>query len=228
MKSWFPFTDYDFYAYITSGVIAIASVDYTIFGGILVNRTEWTVVQGVFWTMLSYLVGHITAGLSSFVLEQTITKRVFRSPSLILLGLTSPRWFEKLFSSLFAREYAPLPKPSREEIIQKLCSKLQCNQANLTDAETMFHTAFSVARYEASSELRLNQFMNLYGLCRNVAFAFVLASILLIWKFNSHPAPADGWLTAAAVIMAVGMYGRFLKFYSAYTRETFRAFGRKD
>lgn len=228
MKSWFPFTDYDFYAYITSGVILIASVDYTLFGGVLVNRTEWTVVQGVFWTMLSYLVGHITAGLSSFLLEQTITKKVFRSPSLIVLGLSSPRWFEKLFSSLFAQEYSPLPSPSCDEVIRKLSGKLQCDRATLPDAETMFQAAFSVARYEASSELRLNQFMNLYGFCRNVAFAFVLASILLTWKLSFHPAPADGWLIAAAVIMAIGMYGRFLKFYAAYTREIFRAFGRKD
>lgn len=228
MKDWFPFTDYDFYAYITAGVIVIASFDYALFGSVLVSRTEWTVVQGVFWTMLSYLVGHITAGLSSFLFEQTLTKKVFRSPILIILGLKSPRWFERLFSSLFAHEYSPFPSFSSDGVIEKLTGKLNCDRANLPDAETLFQTAFSVARYEASSELRLNQFMNLYGFCRNVAFAFVLASILLTWKLNFHPAPADGWLIAAAVIMAIGMYGRFLKFYSAYTRETFRAFGRKD
>ncbi len=91
MKSWFPFTDYDFYAYITAGVIVIAGLDYALFGGVLVNRSEWTVVQGVFWSMISYLVGHITAGLSSFLLEQNAIKKAFRAPVLIILNLRKLR-----------------------------------------------------------------------------------------------------------------------------------------
>jgi hypothetical protein len=227
MKSWFPFTDYEFYAYIMSGVIVIAGVDYALFGGVLVNRTEWTVVQGIFWTMISYLVGHISAGLSSFALEQILVKRVFRAPESIILGLQKPRWFESVFKSLFAREYSAFPQPNCDDILDKLAASLKCDRASLNDLEAMFQTAFSVSRYEPTSEVRLNQFMNMYGLCRNVAFAFVLVTLLLIWKRVCNPAPMDDWLLTGASVMAVGMFGRFLKFYSAYTRETLRTFGRK-
>lgn len=226
MRSWFPFTDYDFYAYLTSGVIVIASVDYTMFGGSLVNRTEWTVAQGVFWTMLSYLVGHVTAGPSSFLLEQILAKEVFKSPSLVVLGLAPPRSLEKFLSALFAREYSPLPENFRSQITEKLSKFGSSSLVDPPDSEALFQAAFSVARYEPSSELRLNQFMNLYGLCRNVAFAFIVAATLLTWKINCDPKPMDGWLLAAALIMFVGMYGRFIKFYSAYTREVYRAFAR--
>lgn len=227
MKSWFPFTDYEFYAYITSGVIVIAGVDYTLFGGVLVNRTEWTIVQGVFWTMISYLVGHITAGLSSFALEQTLVKKVFRAPELIILGLQKPRLFERAFKSLFAREYSAFPQTNSDQIIEKLAASLKCDRASLTDPEAMFQTAFSISRYESTSEVRLNQFMNLYGFCRNTAFAFLLVAALLVWKMTFSPVAMDNWLLIGALVMAVGMFGRFLKFYSAYTRETLRTFGRK-
>lgn len=227
MKNWFPFTDYEFYAYITSGVIVISGIDYTLFGGILVNRAEWTVVQGVFWTMISYLVGHIAAGLSSFALEQTLVKKIFRAPELIILGLKEPRWFEKLFKSLFASEYARFPQQNCDDILDKLATSLKCDRSLLTNPEAMFQTAFSVSRYEPTSEARLNQFMNLYGLCRNVAFAFLLVTFLLIWKRIFSPNPMDGWLLVGASVMSVGMFGRYLKFYSAYTRETLRTFGRK-
>ncbi len=227
MKSWFPFTDYEFYAYITSGVIVIAGVDYALFGSMLVNRTEWTIVQGVFWTMISYLVGHITAGLSSFSLEQTLVKKVFRAPELVILGLSQPRWFERIFKSLFALEYSAFPPAICDEILDRFATKLNCDRASVTDPETMFQTAFAVARYEPTSEARLNQFMNLYGLCRNVAFAALLVAVLLVWKRICSPVPIDGPLLLAALALAVGMFGRFLKFYAAYTRETLRAFGRK-
>ena len=227
MKNWFPFTDYDFYAYISAGVIVIAGIDYTLFGAVLVGRAEWTIVQGVFWTMFSYLVGHITAGLSSFALEQMLINKVFCSPVLIILGLRKPRWFERLFKLLFAREYSAFPTENSDMILDKLASSLKCERSSLRDSETIFQTAFLVSRYETTSEVRLNQFMNQYGLCRNVAFAFLLVAVLLAWKRLCQPAEMDGWLLLGSLLMAGGMYGRFLKFYSAYSREILRTFGRK-
>lgn len=228
MKNYFPFTDYDFYAYITAGVIVIAGLDYSLFGGLLVNRTEWTVVQGVFWVMISYLVGHLTAGPSSFFLEQKLTNKLLTAPTMVILGLRETGWFGKLLGALFAREYSAFPSVACDEIQDKLAKKLDCERSALSDHETIFHTAFVDARYEVSSDLRMNQFMNLYGMCRNVAFSFLLISLLLIFKVSIHSNPADRWLLAGSLVMAIGMYGRFLKFYACYTREAFRAFGRKN
>ena len=57
MKQWFPFTDYEFYAYIAAGMLLVAAVDYTFGGAVLTNRAEWTVVQIVFWAVIAYLAG---------------------------------------------------------------------------------------------------------------------------------------------------------------------------
>jgi hypothetical protein len=87
MKQWFPFTDYDFYAYLTSGMLLIAAFDYTFGGGVLVERTEWTVVQIVFWTAVAYLIGQLLAGPSAAVLEHGIASALLRPPLAVLLGL---------------------------------------------------------------------------------------------------------------------------------------------
>lgn len=226
MKNWFPFTDYDFYAYITAGVILIASIDYTFGGSILVSRAEWSVVQGIFWTMISYIVGHVIAGLSSFFMEQLLLKKIFTNPVQVILGLRRSKWFEKPFRYLFAREFSPFPEAFSAKITKKLEAAIGSNKAALDDPETLFQTAFSVARYAKDSELRLDQFMNLYGMCRNVAFVGLIAAVLLWIRAWHSESPSDVGMAWTAFAVALGMFGRFVKFYSAYTREVLRAFER--
>lgn len=222
MKDWFPFTEYDFYAYITAGAILIAAIDYTLANGNLVSRADWSIVQAIFWTMISYLVGHVTAGFSSFFMEQLLLKRVFINPIIVILGIKEPRYFELLFKHLFATEYSPFP----ESVCQKIRTKLRTSIGDIKDPENIFQTAFAVARYESSSEARLNQFMNLYGLCRNVSFVALVSTALLWIKTYQSPNNQDAYLAWASIALAVGMFGRFIKFYSSYTREVLRAFER--
>jgi hypothetical protein len=114
MKQWFPFTDYDFYAYLTAGMLLIAAIDYTFAGAVLVQRTEWTVVQIAFWTAVAYLVGQLVAGPSAAVLEHGVARGLLHPPLAVCLGLRQRRRREKLAAALFAnREYAPLPAQVR-------------------------------------------------------------------------------------------------------------------
>ena len=59
MRDWFPLTNYEFYAFVASGMLLVASIDYCFADAVLVNRTEWTLVQIVFWTVVSYIAGQI-------------------------------------------------------------------------------------------------------------------------------------------------------------------------
>lgn len=226
MKNWFPFTDYDFYAYITSGVMLIAAVDYTFGGSVLVGRTEWTIIQGIFWTMISYLIGHVSAGLSSFFMEQILLKKLFTNPILAILGFKQSRWYELPFRYLFASEFSAFPETVSARINLKLKAEIGTNPLALQHPETLFQTAFSVARYDKDCEPRLDQFMNLYGFCRNTAFAAFVAALLLWIRTCQLNDPTDAYLALAALALGLGMFGRFIKFYSAYTREILRAFER--
>lgn len=226
MRTWFPFTDYDFYAYLTSGLILIATFDLAFFGGALVYRESWTFIEGVFWTIGCYLVGHVAAGLSSLILQQLAFAGPFASPEAMILGLKNPRVHERAIRRAFAVEYSELPTHISHAIIQKMQAEIGCEISAKTDRETIFQTAFSVSRYEASSKERLDTFMNLYGLCRNVSFSFLISFLIFFPSFIISRSVFDLSLSAISGFMAIGMFGRYLKFYSAYTREILRTFGR--
>ena len=229
MKQYFPFTDYDFYAYLTAGMLLIASVDYSFGGAVLIHRTEWTVVQITFWVAVAYLLGQIVAGPSSALLEHLVARKFLHSPLSIALGLAQPRWREKAAQRLFAnREYSPLPIQTRGRILDGAATALKVTVPEIIDPEAVFNVAFGVARGSTDTAGRLDQFRNLYGFSRNVAFVSIIACTLLLTRYSRLPAEPDkGLLLTGALVLAIGMFGRFLKFYAAYSREVLGAYSAK-
>jgi hypothetical protein len=226
LKDWFPFTDYDFYAYLTAGMLVIAAGDYTFGGAVLVDRTEWTVVQVVFWTAIAYVVGQLVASPSSALLEHLVTRRWLHPPIAIALGLKQRRWRERVLGWLFAdREYAPLPAQVRKRLLDGAAASLNVSAEEMRDPEAVFSVAFGLARSNTDAAARMDQFRNLYGFSRNVSFAGLVAAGLLGAKlFLAHDNHRLWWLLLLALIVAVGMFGRFLKFYAAYSREVLGAY----
>ena len=228
MKQWFPLTDYDFYAYLTAGMVLIAAVDYTCFGGVLVDRSQWTVVQAVFWAAVAYVAGHLIAGPSSGVIEHAFTRGFLHSPGSIMLGFAQPRWREKVFKWLFAqREYAPFPALLQTRIRKGAADALGVTPARLTHSEEVFQVAHPISRSNADAAGRMDNFRNQYGFCRNLSFTGLVSIGLLIWhRFDMPFDQKTPMLLVMAIILTVGMYGRFLKFYSAYSNEVLRAYGK--
>lgn len=224
MKEWFPFSNYDFYAYLTSGMIIIAAYDEVFMNSILAQQEEWTIASGVFWIAIAYLLGQIVAIPSSALLEHFLARGVLHSPASILLGTVAPRWREKAVSLIFgAREYQPFPIPNRENIINKIANCLRIDRSLVT-SESAFQCAYPYARSVEDTAIRLDNFLNQYGMCRNVSFASGVAAILLAFKAYNFPSEMSISLLIGAIILFIGLFGRFIKFYAAYAREVFRAF----
>lgn len=224
MKDWFPFTSYEFYAYLTAGMVTLAAVDRVYLGSMLANEVSWTVVNGAFWIAIAYLIGQILAIPSSSMLEHLLMRKWLRAPSRVLLGLDAPRWREVAVRWLFAaREYEPLPVATQNSIKRKVAAALTIAPVDV-QAEAAFHCAFPYARGVSDSATRLDNFMNQYGMCRNVSLASLIACILMIGQALSTGAREDWLIAIAALVLAVGLFGRFVKFYAAYAREVFRTF----
>lgn len=224
MKQWFPLTDYEFYAFLTAGMLLIAAIDYSVTGGVLVSRTDWTVVQGVFWTVVAYLVGQVCAAPSSALLEHLVARRWLTVPADIQLGLRHRNRAERILAALFApREYAPLSEAVRDLALQRAAAHLG-QPAAVLDGETVFQTAFHIARAVPDTAARLDRSINQYGLGRNIAFVGLLAIGLLAYRQMGTPTTEGAWLIAGAVILAVGMFGRFFKFYAAYSADVLRTY----
>ena len=226
MKTWFPFTSYDFYAYLTTGMLGLAAFDRVFMGSMLASMNDWTVVAVVFWTAIAYLVGQLIAIPSSALFEHLVARHLLVPPATILLGLRTPRVRETILARTFgAREYCPLPVANSTSILRKIADKLDV-QVGEVDGETAFQTAFPHARSAADTATRLDTFLNQYGMARNVSFASLIAAIMLIYDgyFNNDYLSLN--LAIVAIVLALGLFGRFLKYYAAYAREVFRTFDR--
>lgn len=224
MKDWFPLTSYEFYAYLTSGMVVLAAADHAFMDSALAHETDWKVVIAVFWAAIAYLIGHIVAIPSSAIFEHLIAKRVLRDPSAVILGLQSQRWRELCFGTILgAREYEPFPADYRLGILAKLARLLNVSETDL-QAEAAFQCAFTHARSNSDSAIRMDNFINQYGLCRNVSFASLIAAVFLTILACRTGNGNDIALAVGAAILSVGLFARFIKFYAAYTREVFRAF----
>ena len=68
MRNWFPFSDYDFYAYITSGFALMFAIDFLFNGGTIMLRPSWPVVQIVLAFALAYVLGQVRVIARSGVL----------------------------------------------------------------------------------------------------------------------------------------------------------------
>lgn len=226
MKDWFPLTSYEFYAYLTSGMVVLAAADRALMGSTLASHTDWKVVVAVFWAAIAYLIGHIVAIPSSAIFEHLIAKRLLRDPSTVILGLQPQRFRERCFgTAVGAREYEPLPADYRAGIITKLARALNVSEQNI-QADAAFQCAFSPARSIPDSASRMDTFLNQYGLCRNVSFASLIATVLLTILACRTGDHTDVLLALGAGVLALGLFIRFIKFYAAYTREVYRAFNK--
>ena len=224
MKTWFPFTSYDFYAYITTGMLALAAFDRVFMGSMLANEQDWSFVAIAFWTAIAYLTGQLLAIPSSAILEHVVARRILNPPASILLGLKNPRRREAVFTQAFgAREFVPLSVASQRSILRKVSEKLDIAVEEV-DAESAFQCAFPIARSSVDSATRLDTFLNQYGMARNVSFASLIAAFLLLYHGWAETDHVSTNLGIAAVILSIGMFGHFVKFYAAYAREVLRTF----
>lgn len=226
MKQWFPFTDYDFYAYLTAGLFLLLGLDLSITGGAIMLREDWPIVQIVMVIAAAYVVGQLSAGPSSTFVEHFLARRLLHSPATLQLGLKEPRWIERFFATFFiGRNYEPLPMAIRNRILTAAATTLKVPA--ITDPEEVFNLAYSAARGVPDAVARMDQFRNLYGFCRNVGFVSLVSAICLFARSWISPLPHGWWMATVALVVAVGMFGRFLKFYAEFAAEVLRTYGNK-
>ncbi|HEY1525427.1 MAG TPA: hypothetical protein VGH51_04245 [Candidatus Angelobacter sp.] len=80
-----PFSVYDFFAYLPSGIVLIAIGDYVMHLG-LAGREKVGSLMVIGLLVIAYVLGQVVAHLSSFIFEETLIARLLKKPSLILLG----------------------------------------------------------------------------------------------------------------------------------------------
>ncbi|AMV19634.1 hypothetical protein [Planctomyces sp. SH-PL14] len=214
-----PFSVYDFFAFLATGFIVLCAADYAFDLGWL-QKDKLPPGMIVFLTLGAYVLGHIVANLSSYFLEHKFLRGVLKSPEETLFIETVGGW-----SYLFPIFYKPFPVETQKKILDRAkAAGLDCPGRGL-----FFHCHTIVKRDKGTAD-RLSNFLNVYGFCRNACMASLIAAAMLFVAAVRHlklksGAVLDGdklvW-AGVAVLVAVGLFYRYLKFFKHYTEEVFR------
>lgn len=208
-----PFTTYDFWAYLSAGFMLLFALDQAA-GTHLLMWEKWTAVQGGMAVSIAYVVGQLVASASSWLYEKILIGKVLGYPSNILFGNITAWWgFQKLLPSYFA----PLPTETQKSALEK-GGRFGVDKSG----EALFLPAHVYGRCVPAVAARLDNFLNLYGFCRNAALVGLIDAAILYWSYLQPKSPSEHLLWARiALAVSLGMTLRYLKFYRHFALEVF-------
>lgn len=206
-----PFSTYDFFAYLSSGSLVVAAVD-VLYGRAWLLEPEIRPLLALVLLLLAYITGQVVAQLSAPILEKGLLHGVMRPPSENLMRTDEP-WGRYLFP-LF---YKPLPEKNQVEV------RTQMQARNFAGSgEELFIHIFGVVKRLEGMQDRLDGFRNQYGLARNMCFAFLVVTLLvLVGPLDDARDAPSRWWALVSCGFGVAMLYRYLKFFRQYSYELF-------
>lgn len=220
------FSDYDVFAYLASGFAALAGWDL-LFSSQYVIGAQWSVSSGAITIVAAYVVGQIIASPAAWLIERQLVRRALGHPTAVLMS-TEPLsgWRQRVSQFALAEYYRPLDASVVEPLRAFMTTK------GISSSEGLFWRAFSVAKSSTSATARMDAFLRLYGFCRNIAFVAFATGIGLATKLALHWRNT-GWdddahvmavYSSMALLVAVGMLHRYLKFHRLFSVEALVTF----
>jgi hypothetical protein len=222
VRTYFPLTDFDFYAYVMSGLALLIALDYAYPGSDLILKWDWTVPQGIALAAAGYVVGQVTALLSGWLLEHRLLRKM-KSPSGIMLGFDEAGKLERLLRALTGTRYF-------ERLSEPLVKSVKCNAARAyrcrpgeLDRETIFQYGFAVARCSEDTCRRMDRDRRDYEFGRNMALVAFISGVALIGRYALlHDNAAISW-SVLALATSGAMFVRYVRYYTSYHSQIVRA-----
>lgn len=165
----------------------------------------------------AYAAGQLAASLATVLLERGLVEKWLGAPRNVLFG--HPRAWRPI-RRLLPGYFRALPDQTRVAALER------GRAAGVNGpSEALFWVAFQYARTSTPVMARLDNFLNLYGFCRNTAVVALFDSAMLYvaYRWGEQPITTLYW-SWAALALACGMALRYLKFYRHYAVELFTAF----
>jgi hypothetical protein len=215
-----PFDPYDFFGYLATGFLVLYAFDYAFHPTPLTDQ-ELKAGPAVLYILLAYILGQIIASPSSYFLEHLIVGKGLGPPEVTLFeaaNAVGKRWRKWSFPGY----YEALPTAMQA----KVRAAAQADGFDEVD-RGLFLYAHAVAKHDQTTFGRLSMFLNQYGFCRNISMGMLVAAVILfagaILHIGHRTSLDDHRLAWAigALLGAVGMFYRYLKFFRLYTAEVF-------
>jgi hypothetical protein len=206
-----PFSVYDFFAYLSSGVVWVLTADYVLGTGLL-NQKDIPVVLGAALVIFAYVCGQIVAHFSSLVMEQIFVARLLKRPASILMG-EEPRW--RPLKWVFVNYFRPLPALTRSRISEQA----EARGVGIATGEPLFIHAYPVVTSKRAIQARLDDFRNQYGFARNMSFALMISAITIVIAHRLAFHPVRLRWAALSAVAGIALFYRYLKFFRQYSYE---------
>jgi len=211
-----PFSVYDFFGYLAAGFVVLVSIDLSC-GGAWLAKDSIPPLYALFLILLAFVVGHLVAHIAGVLLENLFVRRFLRSPEEHLFGVAEKSWRSRLFPGNF--------KPLPEAIQVHIRARAKEYGAPISERALFLH-CHAVVKNQSTTLDRLNTFLVQYGFCRNISMAFALAALVpllgRLWCPSTR-VPLVPWVSLA-LLLSVGMFYRYLKFFRHYTIEVFTSY----
>ena len=165
-----PFSAYDFFGCLSSGVTALAGASFA-YQGVDTFRLDLNANQALILVIAAYLVGHVIASVSSFLLERRLTRRLIGSPTSWLFRGAPVAGWRRILNAY----HKPLPEVTAERVLARVKREAEINEPG----EALFYHCFGVVRRDEYPRARLAVFLNLYGFARNTSMAALIVTALI-------------------------------------------------
>jgi hypothetical protein len=163
---------------------------------------------------IAYAAGQLVASVSSWLYEKLLVGRLLGYPRNVLFGQPKAgNWVRNLLPGYFE----PLPAQTQKAALEK-GGKVGVNRPG----EALFWPAHAYGRSTPAVAARMDNFLNLYGFCRNAALVGLVDAAVLYWSYLQPQGPAEHLIWARiALAVSIGMTLRYLKFYRHFALEVF-------
>lgn len=212
-----PFSFFDFFGYLSAGFVILVSYAYSFPPAQESATTYWLGapkgVHGLIWFLIAvtaaYVLGHLVAASGGLVLQRGSDRLVGRPAELLLRDRKEHLDLWQRVLEAFSEYYTPLDPAVRAVISDRFAVD--------PSTEGWERTVFSLIEARTRADDKVFGFCDrcaaLYAFCRNVAVALVVAAVILGWGRGDHKQA----LCVGALLAAVFLGVRFLKFYRLYT-----------
>ena len=222
MRGYFPFTDFDFYAYVVSGLILLVSLDYACPATDLMLHRNWSIVEGAVAIAAGYFTGLVAAMIATTLLEHSLFNRLVVPPSALMLGRAIPTRRDRFLARFAGTHYlTALPTPIADRANDNARAALQIT--GKASRESIFQYGFAVGRCSEDTCRRMDRDRREYEFGRNMTVVSLLSMIALLAKAAIEGNEVALAWSIGALLLAGVMFTRYIRYYASFHSQVIRA-----
>lgn len=205
-----PFSVYDFFAYLASGFMVLAALDFGVGTGHLLS-SDVTVTSSALLLVSAYVLGQLVAQVSALTLEAGLVGRILGRPSQNLFNANRSG-----FRFLFPGYFRAFPAET--------CARIKAAadaRSFRGEGEALFLHAYGIVTTVHAAQERLDSFRNLYGFARNMTVALGLGVVIVAYGSITLGRSVPTWIPIIGGVASIGMLYRYLKFFRQYSYQLF-------